>query len=154
MSCQQRYQPLSIGLTMAIDCFFITLSKVKKIFLVFFLFIYSVAVYSDDGEAIYEYRCKNCHGAIDRAPEMTNFPGPNLIGIVGREAASDKNFANYSSAMKSLGYVWTDGSLDEFLTSPMQVVPGTIMAFIGIKDEDQRAALIDYLTKSTPVNSK
>jgi cytochrome c len=35
--------------------------------------------------------------------------------------------------------------LDPYLTDPRAVVPGTIMAFAGIRKAEERAALIAYL---------
>jgi cytochrome c len=36
--------------------------------------------------------------------------------------------------------------LDRYLTSPQQVVPGTLMTFPGLKNGQQRADVIAYLT--------
>ena len=47
--------------------------------------------------------------------------------------------------MKNSGLVLNASNLDKFLTDPKSVVPGTIMAFNGLKDASQRKAVIDYL---------
>ena len=47
--------------------------------------------------------------------------------------------------MRSLGVTWTRENLDKFLTDPAEMVPGTLMTFLGIKKKDERGALIEYL---------
>jgi cytochrome c len=86
-------------------------------------------------------KCVACH-TIDKGGP--NRVGPNLWGIVGRPVASHAGFA-YSAAMKAKGGNWDDAALDAYLTSPMKAVPGGKMAFAGIADAADRAALIAYL---------
>lgn len=86
--------------------------------------------------------CKTCHSVDKRA---THLLGPNLRGIVGREAGGAQDFY-YSPAFEDLTFEWTPERLDSFLKNPMKEVPGTFMAFGGIKDEQQRSALICYLS--------
>ncbi|HET7334442.1 MAG TPA: cytochrome c family protein [Rhizomicrobium sp.] len=92
------------------------------------------------GKALFN-RCAICHSNTKGAP---NKMGPNLWGIVGSKAADVPKY-NFSSAMKKSGIVWTDAKLDEYLTRPAVVVPGTKMAFAGISNAGQRADLIAYL---------
>ena len=40
---------------------------------------------------------------------------------------------------------WDEPTLDRYLKSPRDVVPGTKMTFPGIKDDAKRAAVIAYL---------
>ena len=51
----------------------------------------------------------------------------------------------YSQAMKDSGLTWNSATLDRYLTDPKSVVPGTLMGFAGLKDEEQREAVIRYL---------
>jgi len=44
------------------------------------------------------------------------------------------------------GLVWTPDQLDAFLADPRGFLKGTRMAYGGMKDADQRAALIAYLS--------
>lgn len=93
-------------------------------------------------------KCKACH-VVDT---LKNKIGPSLNGIVGRKAATRDGF-KYSKAMSAAGVgglTWDEASLDTFLTKPKALVKGTSMSFPGIKKEDQRADLIEYL-KSIPV---
>ena len=73
-----------------------------------------------------------------------NGTGPALYGVVGNPAGSHAGF-NYSSAMSSVGYNWSFEELDSFLTKPAAHISGTKMAFIGLKKEEDRAAVIEYL---------
>ena len=100
----------------------------------------AVAADAKAGEAIYE-RCAACHSLEhDRT-------GPRHCGLIGRRAASVKDFA-YSDAMKRSGIVWTKRALDRFLAAPMAAVPGTSMGYAGMGDAKERADLIAYLEQS------
>ena len=85
--------------------------------------------------------CMSCHDLSQNGP---NRVGPNLWGVVGRPVASHGGFA-YSPALKSLGGQWSYEELDHFLTAPARLVPGTKMAFAGIRNPRDRANLIAYL---------
>jgi len=47
--------------------------------------------------------------------------------------------------MKNSHIVWTEKTLDRFLTSPLKMVPGTAMTYDGVPDAKDRADLIAYL---------
>ncbi|HUS54853.1 MAG TPA: cytochrome c family protein [Thermohalobaculum sp.] len=89
-------------------------------------------------------KCKACHAIGDGAK---NKVGPMLNSIVGAAAGSVEGF-KYSEAMQAKqaeGLVWTDETLDAYLTKPKDYIPGTKMSFAGLKKEDQREDLIAYL---------
>jgi cytochrome c len=89
-------------------------------------------------------QCKACHQAV----EGKNGVGPSLWGIVGRKAGQIAGFS-YSTANKNSGIVWTEEKMFEYLEAPQKVVPGTKMAFAGLKKPQDRANVIAYLkTKS------
>ena len=73
-----------------------------------------------------------------------NKVGPSLAGVVGRPAGSAPDFS-YSSANKASGIVWSKAKLDEYLADPQKVVPGTLMLFPGLKNPEDRQAVIAYL---------
>lgn len=85
-------------------------------------------------------QCKTCH----LMEEGKNGVGPALYGVVGRAAGTIEGF-NYSDANKNSGLTWTPEILFEYLESPRDYMPGTRMAFPGLKDAQDRADLIAYL---------
>ena len=95
----------------------------------------------EHGKATFNTMCGVCHSL-----QKTGGPveGPNLLGLVGREAASQADFAKYSSALKSANLTWTVETLDRFLVNPMEMVPGTLMPML-IRDDKTRADVIAYL---------
>ncbi len=86
-------------------------------------------------------RCVVCHNA-DKGGG--NGLGPNLFGIVGRKAASLKDFS-YSGAMQKSGIVWNEVNLTKWVAGPGRMVPGTKMAFPGITSKTQQADVVAYL---------
>lgn len=86
-------------------------------------------------------KCLACHVFDKGGP---NKIGPDLYGIVGREKAHHQGF-NYSAGMKGKGGSWTYEDLDHFLESPKGFVPGTIMAFAGVPNPQERANILAYL---------
>ena len=96
----------------------------------------------DAGETIFKRYCAVCHSV----EAGTNKIGPSLHGIVGRTAGTAPNYT-YTTANKNSGITWTEENLDKYLTDPKAMVPGTKMLFAGIKNPDDRKAVIAYLAK-------
>ncbi|MBV8521611.1 MAG: c-type cytochrome [Acetobacteraceae bacterium] len=93
-----------------------------------------------DGDKVFRSQCSICH-----SPQPgRNIIGPSLFGVVGRHSGQVPGFY-YSQANVQSGIIWTPTILDRYLTSPRQVVPGTLMTYPGLKDPKQRADLIAYL---------
>lgn len=90
-------------------------------------------------------KCMACHDAETE----TNKVGPSLLGVFGRTAGTLESFqSRYSQAMKDAGaegLVWNDETLAEYLRNPREMVPGTKMAFPGLKDDKEIADVIAYL---------
>jgi len=86
-------------------------------------------------------QCRACH---DLQPSPVEKVGPNLAGIIGRRAGADIDFA-YSPALKAAKLVWDKPTLDRWLEKPSALAPGNTMAFSGIANPADRAALIRYL---------
>ncbi|MFZ4601270.1 MAG: c-type cytochrome [Caulobacterales bacterium] len=96
-----------------------------------------------DGAKVFA-QCRACH-TIEKGGK--NLVGPNLHGVIGRKAGALAGF-NYSPAMKAYAQVWNDKTLDAYLAAPQQVVKGTRMTFVGVKNPDQRKAVIEYIKKA------
>lgn len=95
------------------------------------------------GAAIYATHCALCH---DNSEHMLNDNGPALFGVVGRPIASVDGYP-YSPALKAASKgkaVWTVKKLDQFLTQPSHMYPGTGMPMNFAKASDRRA-IIAYL---------
>ena len=66
--------------------------------------------------------------------------GPPLNGIDGRKSGTFEGF-NYSPANKSSGITWSEETFPKYIRAPMQEMPGTRMAFVGIKNDKDIADL-------------
>jgi len=86
--------------------------------------------------------CPACHGVTK---EDNSKVGPNLVGVVGRQAGTTKSLLAPSENMKKYGVTWSAETLDEFLANPSAKVPGTAMTGI-LTDPAQRADVIAYLS--------
>jgi len=97
----------------------------------------------DAGRKVYK-KCVACH-FVDKEQ---NKVGPHLVGLFGRKAGVLEGFA-YSKAMQDYGVLWDATTLDAYLEAPRKVVPGTKMAFAGLRKAEERAALIEFLKEAT-----
>ena len=88
------------------------------------------------GAAIY-HQCMICH-SLDK-----NGIGPRHRDVFGRKAGSVSDY-DYSAALKASNIVWNEATLDQWLTSPQALVPGTKMMF-SVGDAQDRADVIAFL---------
>lgn len=93
-------------------------------------------------------QCHSCHNFEAGGP---NAIGPNLHDVFGRAVASHAGF-EYSDPMHAHGGNWDYLALNDFLRSPAQVVRGTKMAFAGLRNDQERVAMIAYLRSISPNN--
>jgi cytochrome c len=93
------------------------------------------------GEQVFKRLCSPCHEIGEGAKVKL---GPPLNGIDGRKSGTFDGF-NYSAANKSSGITWNEESFSKYIRAPMQEIPGTRMAFVGIKNDKDIAALWAYL---------
>ncbi len=85
-------------------------------------------------------KCAACHDVS----KGINKVGPTLKGVVGRAASAVPGFA-YSEASKASGLTWDEATLAEYLKNPKAKMPGTKMAFAGIKNDEEIQNIIAYL---------
>jgi cytochrome c len=89
-------------------------------------------------------QCMTCHAVA----EGKNNVGPSLYQVVGRHTGSVEGF-KYSDANKNKDIVWTEENLFVYLEKPTDFIPGTIMAFPGLRNPQDRADVIAYLKNPT-----
>ncbi len=94
-----------------------------------------------EGEKAFKRVCSACHITTAEGPKRL---GPSLFGIVGRHSGTIEGF-RYSEANKKANLTWTPEVLDKYLIDPKAAIPGTIMAFAGIKKDDERKNVVAYL---------
>ena len=84
--------------------------------------------------------CKACHNF------QKNGVGPDLKGVVGRKAGTYEGY-NYSAALKNSGITWDEAIFAEYIQNPKAKIPGTRMAFAGIKNEQEIKDLTAFLAQ-------
>jgi cytochrome c len=84
--------------------------------------------------------CRACH--VTQAG--VNRVGPSLHRIIGRKAGTVPGF-NYSAANRGSGVTWTPQIMFTYLENPRKFMPGTKMAYAGLKDPQKRADVIAWL---------
>ena len=94
----------------------------------------------DSGKALFQHYCSVCHSS---QPDENKL-GPSLAGVVGRASGTEPGFT-YSEGMANAHINWNEQTLDKYLDDPSAVVPGNKMMFIGVKNPDERKAIIAYL---------
>lgn len=85
-------------------------------------------------------KCKACH----KMKVGKNGVGPQLVGVIGREAGAVEGF-KYSKAMAGSGLTWDAETLTAFLTKPKKFLKGTKMAFNGLRKPSDIENVLAYL---------
>lgn len=85
--------------------------------------------------------CRSCHTLTEGGSNMT---GPNLHGLIGHKTGQHAHY-KFSEALATSGLIWDAPTLDKWIENPRAMVPGTKMAFAGMKDAKARIDLIGYL---------
>lgn len=93
------------------------------------------------GEAVFRHVCAACHNPTLGGPAKL---GPSLFGVVGRKAGTLEGY-RFSGAKRDPDLFWTPERLDPYLTNPREYLPGTSMAYAGLKNDTDRANVIAYL---------
>jgi len=89
------------------------------------------------------HKCMACHSIGDGAK---NKVGPELNGLDGRKSGTVPDY-NYSDANKNSGITWNEAQFKEYIKDPRAKVPGTKMAFAGIKNEKEVNDLWAYVSQ-------
>jgi cytochrome c len=95
---------------------------------------------AEAGRQVFRQVCSICH---EVAPDR-NRVGPTLFGVVGRKTGAVSGF-HYSDANKNANLTWDQATLDRYIANPRGTIPGTTMAYAGLKDDAKRHDLIAYL---------
>jgi cytochrome c len=102
------------------------------------------------GETVFK-KCMTCHSKLGETAQ--NMIGPVLNGLKGRKSGSVPGF-NYSDANKNSRIVWDEGTFKEYIKDPKAKIPGTKMAFAGIKNEKEIDDLWSFIELFGPDGKK
>ncbi|MDB5568042.1 MAG: cytochrome c family protein [Tardiphaga sp.] len=78
-------------------------------------------------------KCLACHSIGEGAK---NKVGPELNGLDGRKSGTAEAYS-YSDANKNSGITWNEAQFKDYIKDPKAKIPGTKMAFAGIKKETE-----------------
>ena len=95
-------------------------------------------------------KCSPCHSVGEDA---RNKVGPQLNGLDGRKSGTAADYS-YSDANKKAEITWSDATFKDYIQNPMAKVPGTKMAFAGIKNDKEIGDLWAYLKQFKADGSK
>ena len=86
-------------------------------------------------------KCRACHQVGETAK---NTVGPVMNGLFGRKSGTIEGY-NYSEANKNSGITWDEAVFADYIKDPKAKIPGTKMAFAGIKNEQEIKDLTAFL---------
>ena len=88
-------------------------------------------------------KCLACHAIGEGAK---NKVGPELNGLDGRKSGTAEGYS-YSDANKNSGITWNKDQFLEYIKDPKAKIPGTKMAFAGIKNEKEANDLWAFISQ-------
>ncbi|OAL49893.1 cytochrome c [Pyrenochaeta sp. DS3sAY3a] len=100
---------------------------------------------SKKGANLFKTRCAQCHTLKEGEG---NKIGPMLHGLFGRKTGQVDGYS-YTDANKQKGITWDENTLFDYLENPKKFIPGTKMAFGGLKKPKDRNDLITFLKEET-----
>lgn len=101
------------------------------------------ALGNEAGERAFKKHCAACH----TVEAGKNRVGPSLHGIFGRPAGQVAGF-KYSEANAKSGATFDETYLETYLTDPKAAMPGNKMVFNGVRNEQERKGIIEYLKQA------
>jgi cytochrome c len=107
------------------------------------IFMFAGTALAEDiqaGEQVFK-KCRACHAV---GVDAKNKVGPQLNGLFGRSAGSVEGY-RYSDANANSGIVWSEENFAEYIRNPRGYLPGTKMAYVGLKKDDEVVDIIAYL---------
>ena len=99
---------------------------------------------AQEGAKVFK-KCAACHSIAEGG---ANKIGPALWGVLGRKIGSAPGY-KYSKAMAAYDKNWSFEEMNGFLIKPKEWIKGTKMAFAGLKNAKERAAVILYMNENT-----
>ena len=109
----------------------------------------SLAQSAEAGEKVFT-QCRACHQVGEGAK---NLVGPLLNGLFGRKSGTVEGYS-YTDANKTSGISWDEATFREYIVDPNGKIPGTKMAFAGLKNPQQVTDLIAYLKQFDAAGKK
>ncbi|WNW10905.1 c-type cytochrome [Pseudomonas sp. DTU_2021_1001937_2_SI_NGA_ILE_001] len=96
---------------------------------------------AEAGKAVFTKLCSGCHkiGPYARAAF-----GPQLNGVIGRQAGHTDDY-KYTEAMLNSGIVWTRENIARFVKDPSGMVPDTRMKLWWLGNDQRMEDLLEYL---------
>ena len=88
-------------------------------------------------------KCLACHAIGEGAK---NKVGPELNGLDGRKSGTAEGYS-YSDANKNSGITWNKDQFLDYIKDPKAKIPGTKMAFAGIKNEKEANDLWAFVSQ-------
>ncbi|KAG5307767.1 CYC1 protein, partial [Pseudoatta argentina] len=90
-----------------------------------------------NGKKLFMKLCISCHTTGKGEKHKI---GPNLFGIVGKTCGTI-----ITRKLKQKAIVWNEEILNDYLEDSKKFIPGTSMAFYGVKKTEDRKDLIAFL---------
>ena len=94
------------------------------------------------GEQVFKRLCSPSATRSGRTPKSSS-AHRSTASMAAR--AAPPTVSTYSPANKSSGITWSEETFPKYIRAPMQEMPGTRMAFVGIKNDKDIADLWAYL---------